>query len=161
MSENIQSIIIGTSLLSVAILVAIFLTIVRRSDNSDLQVRDRLVNLFLICIAFQCIHFVEEFITRLYESLPQLLGLQVWSAEFFVTFNLCWIFIWLLSTVGIKNNFRPAFFPVWFFAIGMTGNGIAHPLMAVAVGGYFPGLITSPIVGVLGVMLLLRLWSLH
>ncbi len=50
-----------------------------------------------------------------------------------------------------------AFFPVWFFAIAAIVNGVAHPLPAVAARGYFPGLITSPVVGVVGVLLWLRL----
>ena len=160
MSESLQSIFIGTSALSAVIVVAILLTIFRNYKNLNLQALDRLVNLFLIGIAFQCLHFVEEFITRFYERLPQLLGLQVWSVELFVSFNLSWIFIWILSAVGIKNNFRPAYFPVWFFAIMMTANGIVHPLLAMAVGGYFPGLFTSPIVGALGILLLTQLWKM-
>ncbi|MBI2569230.1 MAG: hypothetical protein HYV63_19595 [Candidatus Schekmanbacteria bacterium] len=36
-------------------------------------------------------------------------------------------------------------------------NGIGHPLFAVASGGYFPGLITSPLIGVAGVVLWGRL----
>jgi len=42
-------------------------------------------------------------------------------------------------------------------AIAGAANGVAHPLMSVAVGGYFPGLATSPLIGVLGVVLLRRL----
>ncbi len=101
MSESLQSILIGTSALSAVIVVAIFLTILRKPETTDINLRDRFVNLFLIGVAFQCPHFVEEFITRLYERLPQLLGLKVWSAEFFVVFNLFWILIWILSAVGV------------------------------------------------------------
>ena len=160
MSENLQNIFIATSALSLALLVAVFLTIIRKSEISDVSLRERFVNLFLVGVAFQCLHFAEEFITRLYERLPQLLGLQVLSAEFFVAFNLFWIFIWIFSALGLERNLWIAFIPVWFFAIGMTGNGIVHPLLALAVGGYFPGLITSPIVGIIGAVLLMRLWKL-
>jgi hypothetical protein len=41
----------------------------------------------------------------------------------------------------------------------MTGNGVAHPLLSVATGGYFPGLFTSPVVGGIGLVLLSRLWK--
>ena len=161
MSESLQSILIGTSALTTVGIAALLLTIAKKPKSLNSQDLDQFVKLFLIGVAFQCIHFLEEFVTHLYEGLPQLLGLQPWSAEFFVSFNLSGICIWILSAVGLKNNFRLAFFPVWFFAIGMTANGIIHPALALAVGGYFPGLFTSPIVGVLGVMLLLRLWRLH
>jgi hypothetical protein len=149
MNENLQSILIGTSALSAVAIAALLLTISKKPKSLNSQDLDQFVKLFLIGVAFQCIHFLEEFITHFYEYFPQFLGLQPWSAEFFVTFNLAWICIWILSAVGLKYNFRPVFFPVWFFAIGMAGNGIVHPLLAVAVGGYFPGLITSPIVGIL------------
>jgi len=59
--------------------------------------------------------------------------------------------------VGIKRGMRVAFFPVRFFAIGMVGNAIWHPLLCLATGGYFPGLWTSPFGGVIGVILLSRL----
>jgi hypothetical protein len=50
-----------------------------------------------------------------------------------------------------------AVFAAWFLAIAGLFNGIAHPLMAVAVGGYFPGLVTSPVIGVAGAALCIRL----
>jgi len=39
-------------------------------------------------------------------------------------------------------------------------NGVAHPLLSVRVAGYFPGLITSPVLGIVGVLLLRRLTSI-
>jgi hypothetical protein len=42
----------------------------------------------------------------------------------------------------------------------MVGNAIWHPLLCLATGGYFPGLFTSPFAGIIGVMLLSRLWKL-
>ncbi len=55
------------------------------------------------------------------------------------------------------GGYRIALLPVWFFAIGAIVNGIAHPMLAVVSQGYFPGSITSPVVGVLGVLLWVRL----
>jgi len=83
-----------------------------------------------------------------------------WPSEFFVIFNLVWIALWLLAAVGVKRGMRTAFFPLWFFAIGMVGNALWHPLLSLATGGYFPGLFTSPFAGIIGVMLLSRLWKL-
>jgi len=36
-------------------------------------------------------------------------------------------------------------------------NAIAHPLLAVAAGGYFPGLVSSPFIGAAGVWLWVNL----
>jgi hypothetical protein len=56
----------------------------------------------------------------------------------------------------LQKGYWFALFPVWFFAIASIANGIAHPVLAVGVGGYFTGLIHSPVVGVLGVFFLSR-----
>jgi hypothetical protein len=36
-------------------------------------------------------------------------------------------------------------------------NGIGHPLLAIAQAGYLPGLVSSPLVGVAGIWLWVRL----
>jgi hypothetical protein len=103
---------------------------------------------------------MEEAVTGFPERFPPLLGLPAWSSDFFVVFNLAWLSIWILSTIGLFRGYWFALFPIWFFAIASIANGIAHPALALAVRGYFPGLITSPVVGVLGVLLWLRLQAL-
>ncbi len=113
----------------------------------------------MICISLQCLHFTEEFITRFNEQFPKLFGLPAWSSEFFVTFNLLWIFVWVLSAIGIRYNFRPAFFPVWFLIIAMVLNGFAHPVLAIIAEGYFPGLWTASLAGVAGVILGWNFWK--
>jgi hypothetical protein len=42
----------------------------------------------------------------------------------------------------------------WFLAIACVANGVIHPILSLAVAGYFPGLWSSPLVGILGVGLL-------
>ena len=160
MSENVRSMVLGPSVLYGVAIAALVLTIVRKPVNYSDQQIDRVIKLYLIGIAFQCLHFVEEFVTGFYIRVPPFLGFVPWSPEFFVTFNLCWIALWLVAAVGIKKQIRAAFFPVWFFAIGMVGNAIWHPLLCVATGGYFPGLFTSPFAGVIGLILVSRLLKL-
>jgi len=160
MSENVRSMVLGPSVLYGVAIVALVLTIARRPAKYSDQQIDRVLGLYLIGIGCQCLHFTEEFVTAFYVRAPEFLGFVPWSPEFFVTFNLCWIALWLVAAVGIKWRIRAAFFPVWFFAIGMVGNAIWHPLLCLATGGYFPGLFTSPFAGVVGVILLSRLWTL-
>jgi len=45
-------------------------------------------------------------------------------------------------------------FSIWFLAIASAVNGVAHPVLSLVSGGYFPGLWSSPLVGVAGVFLL-------
>jgi Protein of unknown function with HXXEE motif len=161
MNENLRSVLIGTAGLSAGAVVALLLAILRRPVDGDLVGRERTARLFLIGLAAQCLHFMEEFVTRFQDRFPALFGLPAWSEIFFVVFNLIWLSVWILSAIGLqKRGYRLVLFPIWFFAIAAIANGITHPLLAVVADGYFPGLITSPVVGVVGVLLWLRLQAL-
>ena len=160
MSENVRSMIFGPSVLYGVAIVALGLTIARKPAKDSRGAIDGIIGLYLIGIAFQCLHFTEEFVTGFYVRAPEFLGFVAWSSEFFVTFNLIWIALWLCGAVGIKKQMRIAYFPVWFFAIGMIGNAIWHPLLCLATRSYFPGLFTSPFAGVIGLILVSRLLKL-
>jgi hypothetical protein len=144
----------------VAAFAALLLTILRRPRNTDPAALNQTARIFLIGLAAQCLHFMEETVTHFADRFPVLLGLPAWSETFFVVFNLTWLCVWILSAIGLQKGRRFALFPVWFFAIASMANGIAHPALALAVRGYFPGLITSPLVGALGVLLWLRMHAL-
>jgi hypothetical protein len=138
MDDNLRSVLTGTAGLSAGAVVALFLTILRRPVGGDLVGRERTVRLFLIGLAAQCLHFMEEFVTRFQDRFPTLLGLPAWSQNFFVVFNLIWLRVWILSGIAMRRGYRLALFPVWFFAIGAIANGIAHPMLAVVAQGYSP-----------------------
>jgi hypothetical protein len=160
MNENLRSMLTGTAGLWVGAALALLLTILRRPVDGDLAGREQTARLFLLGLAVQCMHFMEEFITHFQDRFPALLGLPPWSERFFVAFNLIWLSVWILSAIDLERAYRFALFPVWFFAIAAVANGIAHPMLAAVVHGYFPGLITAPVLGVLGVLLWLRLMEL-
>lgn len=160
MSERLESVLAGTAGLSIAAAVALYLTVCRTAESSDSLARSRLVPLLVVGISAQCLHVAEEYGTGFHVRFPELLGLVPWSARFFLGFNAFWIVLWSISVFGMLANLGAAYFPLWFLAIGLVLNGVAHPLLAIASRGYFPGLITSPIVGALGWVLSLRLWEL-
>jgi hypothetical protein len=160
MSESLRSELVGTSGLAAAAVAALLLTVLREPANSDRPARGRAARLLLIGVALQCLHFAEEFATHFHERYPALLGLRAWPPAFFVAFNLVWLVVWALSAFGLRAGFRPAFFPAWFFAIAAVVNGIAHPVLAILARGYFPGLVTSPLLGVAGIALWARLQGL-
>jgi len=139
------------------LVVAAVLTWARPWIRRAPEQRSRLANLLLLGVAVQCFHSIEEFVTGFHSRFPGFFDLSPWSPELFVAFNLAWIAIWILAALGVEKGWRLALLPTWFFALGMTANGLAHPLLSVAAGGYFPGLVTSPIVGLLGGWLLLHL----
>ena len=130
----------------------------RTTSPADAHAERRAAATFLgIATAIQGVHFVEELTTGFHTRFPALLGLDPMPLSFFVSFNLMWIAIWIISVPLLRLRRRAAFFAAWFLAIAGVLNGAAHPMMALASGGYFPGLITSPLIGIAGVVLLQRL----
>lgn len=157
MSAELRSFLTGTIALDVMLLVALFKTLTRREAGSDPAARWRLAGVVGLAVGIQGVHFLEEWATGFYTRFPQLFGLYPWSESLWVSFNLVWIAIWSLAIIGLLAGWRAALFPVWFLAIACAVNCVAHPLMALAVGGYFPGLWSSPLCGVVAFVFLGRL----
>ncbi len=153
MPEALRSILLGTAGLSLAAAAAAFLTLTRGGVNAaEPQLRVAL-RLAVVAVLAQAAHFAEEAGTGFDQRFPEILGLTGWSSAFFLLFNLFWLAAWALSIWGLSARWRPALFPLWFLAIAGVANGLAHPLLSIRTGGYFPGLFTSPLVGVAGVLL--------
>lgn len=112
-----------------------------------------------VATVVQSAHFAEEWATDFHARFPALFGLEPMSLPAFIAFNSVWIVIWFASVRPLRSARKPAFFAAWFLAIAGILNGIAHPLMAVAAGGYFPGLMSSPFIGLVSVFLWNRLRS--
>ncbi len=113
-----------------------------------MQRKDRMVFLFLILA--QGAHSVEEYVTRMYNvfaparfvsslfSNNLALGFLMFNATL-VTFGLwCW-------AVPVRLGWRSARVFVWFWVILELGNGIGHSAIALVRGGYFPGVLTAPL----------------
>lgn len=137
--------------------VALFLTATRGwAADDDARIR-RNVQVAAATVTFQGAHFAEELLTGFHERFPALFGLDQLSIGVFVAFNVSWLAIWSASVWGLRARHRAALFPLWFLGIACIANGIAHPALSFYTGGYFPGLVTSPVVGILGIVLVRRL----
>lgn len=145
------SVFLGTLGLTLAALAALALAITRGRVSAEFVPRIRLASTG--AILFQAGHFIEETLYQFYVRFPELLGLTPWSSKFFFAFNVFWLGAWSLAMVGINGFWRISSFALWFLAIASMANGIVHPVLALAIGGYFPGLWTSPFVGILGLVL--------
>lgn len=156
MTDAWRSMLLGPSALWIVAVAAGALTGLRTPSGSERD-RNALVTLFLIGVAAQCAHLLEEYLTGFYTHWPEFVGLTPWTPQFFVSFNVVWIAFWCAGAAGILLGYRLAFVPLWFFALGMIGNAVWHPLLALATGAYFPGLWTSPVVGITGIFLVRRL----
>jgi len=157
MSDELGGILPATAVLGAAALVALLLTLARGwADQSRTQLRGA-ARIAILAILFQAAHFAEELSTGFHARFPALLGLAPMPLRFFVSFNLAWLAIWSLCVWGPAARSRAALFPLWFLGIASLLNGVAHPTLSALTGGYFPGLVTSPVVGVRGVLLVRRL----
>lgn len=105
----------------------------------------------------QAVHFTEAAITGFDERFPALFGLPPMPISFILTFNLVALVIWFSSVSGLRSGSSAALFAAWFLAIAAVLKGITHPLFAIAANGYFPGLATSPYIGLAGVWLWMQL----
>jgi hypothetical protein len=160
MSEQLRSILVGTAGLAAAAVAALILTVSRRPIDVDEPRLRSTVRLAIVAILFQSAHFAEELATGFHQRFPPVLGLAPWPPGFFLCFNLVWLAVWAASAWGLAARRRAALFPLWFLAVAGVANGVAHPLLSIRAGGYFPGLVTSPLVGIAGVLLFRQLLAI-
>jgi hypothetical protein len=151
----VQSILLGTLGLSAAGVAALTLSLAREGIAVEHFRGTRRISVLTLCA--QSLHFGEEYFQQFYLRFPELLGLMAWPEPLFLTFNCAWLAVWAIPIAAIAKLPRAVTFPIWFLAIASVANGIAHPYMAIVVGGYFPGLWSSPLVGILGFVLLRKL----
>ena len=152
------SLVPSIAVLGLAAFVALQLAL-RRPSSSELRMDCvSASHMLTLATAIQGGHFVEEWATDFHIRFPALFGLDPMPLSFFVAFNLTWIVVWIVSVPLLRIGQKVAFFAAWFLAIAGMLNGLAHPLMAVVSGGYFPGLISSPFIGLVSIFLWRRLY---
>ena len=153
----LQSVLPSMFVLGLAALAALLLVLSRRSPPEKVAERLAAARALALAVGVQSVHFAEEAATGFHERLGALLGLPGIPLSYFVVFNLTWLGIWVASVPGLRSARAAAFFAAWFLAIAGMFNGIAHPLLAIAAGEYFPGLVSSPFIGGASVWVWLRL----
>lgn len=140
--------------LSAMAAVALVITLVRGGINADPTSLRRAVRLATLAIACQVLHFAEEVGGELNLHLPGVFGLDPMTMASFVSVNVVALAVWVLSVFALRARVSAALLPLWFLAVASVSNGLFHPALAIATGGYFPGVLTSPVVGVAGLFLL-------
>lgn len=160
MDEGLRSLLMGTLGLDAAAVVALYLTLSRGDVQGSSAQLTSAVRVVLLGVLFQAVHFAEELATGFHTRFPELLGLSPFPIGFFIAFNVTWFVVWGISALGLSARYQAALFPIWFLAIACVANALAHPAFSLLSGGYFPGLITSPLVGVVGIVMLRQLSSI-
>jgi hypothetical protein len=153
----LQSFLPSIFILGLAALAALILTRSRRSPAENRSQRLAASRALALATGIQAMHFAEEAATGFHERLGPVFGLPEMPFSFFMAFNLAWLGIWIVSIPGVRSAYTGAFFAAWFLAIAGMFNGIGHPLLAAAAGGYFPGLLSSPFIAGASIWLWLRL----
>ncbi len=154
MKDGVQSFFIGTSGLLIVLVISAIITWSRKTPTK--VAIESFQTVLVIAICFHLIHLTEETIYGFHEQFPVLLGLAPWPISLFLGFNIAWVIIWLISVFLIAPN-RVTITTFWFLALASVVNAFAHPALSILVGGYFPGLISSPGVGILGFVLIRKL----
>lgn len=160
MAGSVQSFLVGCAGLAALLAAAIVLWIarpIRRASKSRLE---SLSNVMAWGIIFYVVHQIECFLGTFHVTLPQLFGWIAWPGSLYLAVQAGCVLIWLPSTAGIRHLNRAAFLPAWFFALVAMGLGFLVPVLALTVEGYFPGLMSSSLVGVMGALTLRQLWGL-
>ncbi|HEV7659771.1 MAG TPA: HXXEE domain-containing protein [Allosphingosinicella sp.] len=117
---------------------------------------------FLLLIAAQAVHSIEEYCLHLYDVLAparavsEALGLDRQLG--FAISNIALIVFGLWCYFArIRPGHRSARIYAWFWAVLEIANALAHGALAIAAGGYFPGLATAPLLLAAGLYLAWRL----
>ena len=95
-------------------------------------------------------HSVEEYGNRLYEVfaparfVSDLVSKDLALGFLVVNFALVTFALWCWA-VPVRSGWHAARGLVWFWTILELGNGIGHSALPLSRGGYFPGVITAPL----------------
>jgi hypothetical protein len=113
-----------------------------------------------VALVIFLVHACEEFLTGFQRRLPALVG-DHWSDTQFVVFNAAWFVTFVSAAWGLRRRRPLAVLIVLFFALaGGVGNGVAHLLLVVTQGGYFPGAWTAPLCLIVGSVLLRQFFTI-
>ena len=145
--------------LSFPALAAIVLTAIRPHIRMDRVARSRFLIVLGLTIIGQFFHFVEELLSELYVELPSMFGFPPVSESFFMRANLAFLAIWVVALFALRRGIVIGLLPLWFLGWAELLNLFLHPVLALWTGGYFPGVVTAPIVGVLGILSLKELFG--
>jgi hypothetical protein len=119
-------------------------------------------SLFIVLILAQAGHALEEYAFRLYDVFAPARAVSSRVVEDpaagFIIVNSCLLIFGLWCYLArVRRGHPSAKGWVWFWIVLELGNGVGHLVLALSRGGYFPGMITAPLLIVVSVMLGRRL----
>lgn len=128
--------------------------------GSPWRYRPRLKGAFRVAVLVFLGHVVEEFLTGLHHAVPALFGRAPWSEERFLLFNGMWLLVFVVAAFTAAPTRALPVLIILFVAVAAgVANGLAHLLLVLQSGGYFPGAWTAPLCLLMGVWLLRLLYA--
>lgn len=117
---------------------------------------------FLALILAQAAHSIEEYAFRLFDVLaPARFISSLFSSDLARGFAIANILLVLFGAwcyvARVYRGHPSARRLAWFWALLELGNGVGHSAFALAHGGYFPGVVTAPLLLGISVYLIARL----
>ena len=89
--------------------------------------------------------------------MPAFFG-ETWTDVQFLVFNAVWLTTFLLAAWGLRRRAPLGALVVLFVAVGGgVANGVAHLVLVMTQGRYFPGAWTAPLCLIVGIVLLRQL----
>ena len=113
---------------------------------------------FLVLVLVQGVHSIEEYVGELWENFPParvlcglvsdnlVTGFLIINIGLFVFGLWCWLF-------PIRKNYFYGQFLIWFWIVLELVNGIGHTIWTLMQKEYTPGILTSPILLVIAIIL--------
>ncbi len=117
---------------------------------------------FLALILAQAAHSIEEYVFRLYDVFAPARFISGLISEDltlgFAIFNAGLVLFGLLCYVAwVRPGHSAARGLAWFWILLELVNGVGHPAIALARGGYFPGVFTAPVLLALSLYLAVQM----
>jgi hypothetical protein len=115
--------------------------------------------IYFSLLAWQFMHFAEEYLTGFYSRFPSLYGAEPFSPELFVSFNMVSYALFVVACLLVfSKNLKFLLIPVLFFvAYGAIGNAISHTWWVILQKSYFPGFYTALAYWIIGPLALAKL----
>lgn len=121
---------------------------------------ENILPLYLLALGIQFIHFTEEYLTDFTIAVPGLLGEPAYPTDYWIVFNMVAYTVFILGGIILFKSIKSLMIiPLFFITVGVLINAVGHILLALYVGGYFPGLYTALIYIIIGPVLIKRVFQ--
>lgn len=97
----------------------------------------RVLPLYLMTLAVQFFHFLEEYLTGFTVRVAELPGQSEMVMETWIIFNMCAYAVFVLGGIALlKKNKEFMIIPIFFVITGVVLNAVGHTLISLYLGSF-------------------------